>query len=73
MSDGSTVGPTDGSTDGPTVTPTIVCVDCGGTAHLLSYPPEEGWSAGDVVAYRCRDCLDRWDLVIPPDDEFEAD
>jgi hypothetical protein len=48
---------------------TIVCVDCGGPAGRLSYPPHEGWQPGDVVAYRCRDCLDRWDLVIPDDDE----
>jgi hypothetical protein len=46
---------------------TIVCVDCGGPAHLIGYPPEEGWSVGDVVAYRCRDCLDRWDLVVADD------
>jgi hypothetical protein len=45
--------------------PMIVCVDCGGRAHLLSYPPEEGtWEPGDIVAYRCEDCLDRWDLVL---------
>ncbi len=48
--------------------PTIVCVDCGGDAYLLSFPPDQdGWQAGDVVAYRCRDCLDRWDLVLPDD------
>jgi hypothetical protein len=22
---------------------------------------------GDLVTYRCRDCLDRWDLVLPDD------
>ncbi|MFN0092001.1 MAG: hypothetical protein ACKVWR_17300 [Acidimicrobiales bacterium] len=44
---------------------TIVCVDCGGVAHRLSYPPEEGFRPGDVVAYRCADCRDRWDLVTP--------
>jgi hypothetical protein len=49
------------------VAPTIVCVDCGGRAHLISYPPEDGWVAGDVVAYRCADCLDRWDLVVGED------
>lgn len=50
---------------------TIVCVDCGGTAHLISYPPpDEPWEPGDVVAYRCADCLDRWDLVVAdPDDD----
>jgi len=43
---------------------TIICVDCGEKAHLMSYPPEEGWSIGDYVAYRCRGCNDRWDLVV---------
>lgn len=47
---------------------TITCIDCGGRAHRLSYPREDGaWLAGDVVAYRCEDCLDRWDLVLPDD------
>ena len=48
--------------------PVITCIDCGGRAHLLSYPPEDGlWEAGDIVAYRCEDCLDRWDLVLDDD------
>jgi hypothetical protein len=47
--------------------PTIVCVDCGGTAHLLTAPREAGeWYAGDIVSYRCTDCRDRWDLELPP-------
>ena len=48
----------------------IDCIDCGGTCHLLSYPHEDGrFYPGDVVAYRCEDCLDRWDLVVPdPED-----
>lgn len=47
----------------------IVCVDCGGACHRLSHPPEDGFEAGDVVAYRCADCGDRWDVVVPDDDE----
>jgi hypothetical protein len=44
----------------------IVCVDCGGRAHLLTPPAEDGrWEPGEIVAYRCQDCLDRWDLVLP--------
>ena len=57
---------------GPAEPPTesIICVDCGGTAHLLTSPPEDNlWLAGDVVAYRCSDCLDRWDLVLMPEGE----
>lgn len=53
----------------PYVPESIVCVDCGGTCHLLTAPPEDrnghtGFRTGDVVAYRCSDCLDRWDLVV---------
>ena len=55
--------------------PVITCIDCGGRAHLLSLPsldPEATsaamWQAGDIVAYRCEDCLDRWDLVLEDDD-----
>jgi len=49
--------------------PTIVCVDCGGQCGLLSFAePDEGFSAGDVVAYRCADCLDRWDVVLTEED-----
>jgi hypothetical protein len=49
---------------------TITCIDCGGVAHLVSYPPEEReWEPGDVVTYRCADCNDRWDLVVPEPDE----
>lgn len=48
----------------------IVCVDCGGRCFLLTHPREDGtWYVGDVVAYRCRDCLDRWDLVLPADED----
>ena len=49
--------------------PQIVCVDCDGRCFLLSHPPEDGrWEPGDIVAYRCEDCRDRWDLVLPDDD-----
>ena len=52
----------------------IICVDCGGRAHLITYPPEDGrWEAGEIVTYRCADCLDRWDLVLEEADlEDEA-
>jgi len=43
---------------------TIVCVDCGGTCHVLRNPEEEV-SPGDIVPYRCCDCNDRWDIVVP--------
>ncbi len=51
---------------------TIICVDCGGVAHLLTYPREDGaWMPGDVVTYRCAECLDRWDVVLDEDDVAE--
>ena len=68
-------GPFDGL-DGPDgdapveVDQVITCIDCGGRAHLLTYPPEDGrWLPGDLITYRCEDCLDRWDLVVPGEDE----
>ena len=48
----------------------IVCVDCGGRCHLLTQAPEDSlWEEGEIVAYRCEDCLDRWDLVLTEDDD----
>lgn len=48
----------------------IDCIDCGGRCFRLTHPPTEGdWEPGEVVAYRCRDCLDRWDLVVPDGDD----
>ena len=52
----------------PDLTPEaeIVCVDCGGRCFLLTHPNEDGsWYPGDIVSYRCQDCRDRWDLVLP--------
>jgi hypothetical protein len=43
----------------------IDCIDCGGPCRLTSHPPEAGWRPGDLVTYRCRDCHDRWDLLLP--------
>lgn len=48
----------------------IICVDCGGRCGRLTHRPDDDpFLPGDVVAYRCVDCLDRWDLVVPDDDE----
>lgn len=43
----------------------FTCVECGGTAHLLSYLPDddEPIEPGQSLAYRCADCLDRFDVV----------
>jgi hypothetical protein len=47
----------------------IDCIDCGGRAHLLSKPDDFGWERGQIVSYRCEDCLDGWYLVLDEDDE----
>jgi DNA-directed RNA polymerase subunit RPC12/RpoP len=49
----------------------IDCIDCGGRCHLLSKPDDLGWEPGQLVTYRCSDCNDRWDLVLPEDDRDE--
>ena len=57
------------TTVGPVRAPkTIVCVACGGTCHLLAHPETE-FDPGDPVAYRCADCVDRWDLVMADDED----
>ncbi len=49
--------------------PLIVCIDCGGRCHLLSrFDAESPPGPGDLLTYRCEDCADRWDLLIPDDD-----
>jgi len=56
-----------GTSEPVTAPPTIICVDCGGLCHLLSFPDPDvpsGFLAGDIVAYRCEECLDRWDIEL---------
>jgi hypothetical protein len=43
----------------------IDCIDCGGVCSLLTFWDEDPPATGDLATYRCRDCLDRWDLVVP--------
>jgi hypothetical protein len=48
---------------------TIICVECGGTAHLLTgFPPDDPPMAGDIVPYRCADCMERFDMVVDDTD-----
>ncbi len=50
----------------------ITCIDCGGRAHLLTIvTAEQPLFPGDVATYRCEDCLDRWDLVVPGAEDTE--
>jgi hypothetical protein len=46
----------------------IDCIDCGGVCSRLTPEPELGWAEGDLVTYRCRDCNDRWELVVDESD-----
>ncbi len=47
----------------------ITCIDCGGRCFLLTQAPEDdAWEIGEIVTYRCEDCLDRWDLVLSEED-----
>lgn len=47
---------------------TITCIDCGGVCYLLTtWPDDDPPQAGDIMVYRCRDCIDRWDLELPED------
>jgi hypothetical protein len=49
---------------------TIVCVECGGAARLVTVvdDPEMPLELGDVVVYRCDDCWGRFDVVVDEED-----
>ncbi len=54
--------------------PQITGLDGGGRAFLLTMAREDGrWEAGDIVAYRCEDCRDRWDIVLDDDPDSGDD
>jgi len=47
----------------------IRCVDCLGECDRITFRPDDDpFEPGDVVAYRCRDCMDRWDIILDPED-----
>jgi len=50
--------------------PVITCVECGGQAHLLTrFRDDEPAMPGDLAVYRCADCADRFDIVVPERDD----
>ncbi|MFH1105249.1 MAG: hypothetical protein V1757_09980 [Actinomycetota bacterium] len=52
----------------------ITCVECQGSARLVSFaPPDEGFAPGDVVTYVCGDCGHRLDLVLEEDESEGRD
>jgi hypothetical protein len=54
----------------PAPEPTIDCIDCGGRCHLTTtWPTDDPPQPGDIMVYRCEDCLDRWDFVYLEDED----
>ncbi len=54
------------------VADTIVCVECGGKAHLLTrFPPDDPPQPGDVVAYVCEEVFAPLRHVLDDVDETE--
>ena len=52
---------------------TILCVECGGVCHLLQpLDADEAAEAGDVHAYRCEECMERFDVVFEPEEGDEG-
>jgi len=48
----------------------IHCVECGGTCHRLTQRPDDDpFLPGDFVAYRCPDCLERFDIILEDDED----
>ena len=54
----------------PEIERVIECVDCGGDAHLLTTLPVDDLYPGDVLVYRCSECMDRWDIIYDPENEL---
>jgi len=53
---------------------TFTCVDCGGVAHLISFIPDDAeLEPGTPLAYRCADCMERFDVVWEDDDDDPSD
>lgn len=53
------------------VDPLIDCIDCGGRCHLqVTWAPDDPPQPGDIIRYRCEDCIDEWFLVLPEDEDL---
>ena len=50
---------------------TFTCIDCGGVAHLITFLTDEADpEPGTPLAYRCADCMERFDVIWEePDDD----
>lgn len=50
----------------------IHCVECGGMCgRLTQRPHDDPFEPGDIVAYRCGDCLERFDMELANEDPEE--
>ena len=48
------------------------CVECGGICGRLTHRPDDDpFQPGDWVAYRCADCLERFDMQLEDEDPEE--
>lgn len=48
----------------------ITCIECGADAHLISFlPQDEPVDPGTPLAYRCSECMDRFDILWDEDPE----
>ncbi len=53
---------------------TFTCIDCGGVAHLITFlPAENDVEPGTPLAYRCGDCMERFDVVWEEGDDEPSD
>lgn len=41
----------------------ITCIECGGDAHLVGYLPDDDPEPGTALAFICRDCSERFDVI----------
>jgi hypothetical protein len=52
----------------------IDCMECGGNAYLAQpLEDDDVIEVGAIMTYICRDCAQRWDVVVDDDDLVEDD
>jgi hypothetical protein len=51
------------------VASTIVCVECGETAHLLTHLSADDLEPPEVVSYRCSGCADLFYVEVGEPDQ----
>ena len=52
----------------------IDCMECGGDAFLAQpLADDDEIEVGEIMTYICRDCAQRWDVVVDDDDLVDDD